>query len=78
METEKPKIIDRIKRLEGTLEDKLATELRAMRHEGTDDPAMAAFRAELFAELRALIRPAVAQAKKGKPALLRILTRYTR
>jgi hypothetical protein len=32
----------------------------------------------MFGELRNLIRPAIALAKKGKPALLRILTRYSR
>jgi hypothetical protein len=41
-----------------------------------EDRALADFREDLFSELRKLIRPAITQAKKGKPALLRILTRY--
>jgi len=36
------------------------------------------FQRKLFAELEALLPEAVAQAKKGKPALLRLLTRYAR
>lgn len=36
------------------------------------------FRQDLFAELRKLIKPTISQAKSGKLALLRILTRYTR
>jgi hypothetical protein len=44
----------------------------------SDDPALDDFREDLFFELRKMIRPAIAQAKKGKPALLRILTRYSR
>jgi hypothetical protein len=44
----------------------------------TEDPALEDFREDLFAELRKMIKPAIAQAKKGKPALLRILTRYSR
>lgn len=44
----------------------------------SDDPALEDFREDLFAELRKMIRPAIAQAKRGKPALLRILTRYSR
>jgi len=59
-------------------EDKLAAALRAVRREAQDDPALEDFREELFRELRKMIRPAIEQAKKGKPALLRILTRYTR
>jgi hypothetical protein len=42
------------------------------------DPALDDFRENLFAELRKLIKPAIAQAKKGKPAMLHILTHYTR
>lgn len=44
----------------------------------SDDPALEDFREDLFAELRKMIKPAIAQAKRGKPALLRILTRYSR
>ena len=40
--------------------------------------AMEGFRQDLAAELRKLIKPAIAQAKKGKPALLRILARCTK
>ncbi len=35
------------------------------------------FRRRLFAALEELINPAIAQAKAGKPALLRLLTRAT-
>jgi hypothetical protein len=59
-------------------EDRLAAALVAMRREKSDDPAAEEFREELFAELRKLIPQAISQAKKGKPALLRILTRYSR
>lgn len=61
-----------------TTEDKLAKALTDLRRSNSEDPALDDFREELFAELRRLIKPAIAQAKKGKPALLRILTRYTR
>ena len=44
----------------------------------SDNPDMDDFREDLFFELRNLIKPAIAQAKKGKPALLRILTRSTK
>lgn len=56
----------------------LAAAIHAARRANQDDPALEDFREQLFAELRKLIKPAIAQAKKGKPALLRILTRYTR
>ena len=45
---------------------------------GEPDPSLARFRRKLFVELEKLIPDAIAQAKKGKPALLRLLTRYTR
>jgi hypothetical protein len=59
-------------------EDRIAKALTDLRRERSDDPALADFREDLFSELRKLIRPAISQAKKGKPALLRILTRYSR
>ena len=62
--------------------DRLAAALTAARRDraatGGKDPALDDFREELFAELRKLIPKAIEQASKGKPALLRILTRYTR
>ena len=62
--------------------DQIAAALQAARRtraaESGQDPALADFREDLFGELRKLIRPAIQQAKKGKPALLRILTRYSR
>ncbi|MGB2643891.1 MAG: hypothetical protein WBG02_01465 [Candidatus Acidiferrum sp.] len=42
----------------------------------SNDQALQDFREDLFAELTKMIKPAIVQAKKGKPALLRILTRY--
>ncbi len=48
-----------------------------MRRDRSDDPAGQDFREELFAQLRKLVPTAITQAKKGKPALLRILTRYS-
>ena len=59
-------------------EDRLANALRAMRSEQQADPAGQDFREELFGELRKLIPEAIRQARAGKPALLRILTRYSR
>ncbi|MBZ5540930.1 MAG: hypothetical protein LAN61_10480 [Acidobacteriia bacterium] len=59
-------------------EDRIAKALTDLRRSSSEDPALADFREDLFSELRKLIRPAIAQAKKGKPALLRILTRYSR
>lgn len=59
-------------------EDRLATAIRSMRNEGNSDPAGQDFREELFGELRKLIPEAIRQARSGKPALLRILTRYSR
>jgi hypothetical protein len=55
----------------------IAEALKRSAHRG-DDPAKEEFREDLFEELRKLIKPAVEQAKKGKPALLRLLTRSTR
>jgi len=59
-------------------EDRIAKALVGLRRSSSADPALDDFREDLFAELRKLIRPAIGQAKKGKPALLRILTRYSR
>jgi len=60
-------------------EDKLARALKASRHASAGkDPLLEEFREDLFDELRKLIPKAIEQAKKGKPALLRILTRYSR
>lgn len=56
----------------------LVAALRAARRKPGGDPAAEDFREELFDELRKLIPVAIAQAKKGKPALLRILARYSR
>ncbi len=58
--------------------DRIAKALVGLRRSSSADPALEDFREDLFAELRKLIRPAIGQAKKGKPALLRILTRYSR
>jgi len=55
-------------------EERLAAALEAARAEG-DDLELAAFRRELLKRLRRLVPVAVRQAKEGKPALLRILTR---
>jgi hypothetical protein len=59
-------------------EDRIAKALVGLRRSASADPALDDFREDLFSELRKLIRPAIGQAKKGKPALLRILTRYSR
>jgi hypothetical protein len=76
-------ILDRVGKLEKKkkatrTEKQIAAALTAMRRKEGDDPALEDFREELFRELRKMIRPAIAQARKGKPALLRILCRYTR
>jgi hypothetical protein len=61
------------------VETKLARALRQSKHTAAGkDPLLEEFREDLFEELRKLIPKAIEQAKKGKPALLRILTRYTR
>ena len=57
---------------------KLARALHQLRTSHAPDAAGQDFREELFDELRKLIPNAIRQAKKGKPALLRILTRYSR
>ena len=59
-------------------EDRIAKALAGLRRSASSDPSLDDFREDLFGELRKLIRPAIGQAKKGKPALLRILTRYSR
>lgn len=63
-------------------EQRIAAALEAARRsratESGKDPALATFREDLFAEMRKLIPKAIEQAKHGKPALLRILTRYSR
>jgi hypothetical protein len=69
--------IHQVKPKPGT-EDRIAKALVGLRRSSSADPALEDFREDLFAELRKLIRPAIGQAKKGKPALLRILTRYSR
>jgi len=66
------------KRRAGQTEDRIAKALTDLRRSSSEDPELADFREDLFRELRKLIRPAIAQAKKNKPALLRILTRYSR
>lgn len=59
-------------------EDAMAAALTALRRARSGDRPGEEFREELFAECRKLIHEAIEQAKKGKPALLRILCRYTR
>ena len=68
---------DRRNRAHGQ-EDRLAAALTDLRRSSSEDPAGENFREELFAELKKLIPIAIRQAKAGKPALLRILTRYSR
>ncbi|MGB2590535.1 MAG: hypothetical protein WAJ96_07780 [Candidatus Acidiferrum sp.] len=53
-----------------------ALEAAMRRNTGKGDQPLKEFRENLFAELSKMIPEAIAQAKKGKPALLRILTRY--
>ncbi|MGC1607959.1 MAG: hypothetical protein WA748_20725 [Candidatus Acidiferrum sp.] len=71
------------------IEGAIAAAIRQANRKEGDDPALEDFREELFAELRKLIPVAIAQARgqtKGKgrkeepprPALLRILTRFSR
>lgn len=58
--------------------DQMSAMLKTLRRGMDTDPALEDFREDLFGELRKMIKPAIEQAKKGKPALLRILTRYGR
>jgi hypothetical protein len=71
------------------VEEAIAAAIRQANRKDGDDPALEDFREELFGELRKLIPVAIAQARgqakaKGKkeipprPALLRILTRFSR
>ena len=71
------------------IEGAIAAAIRHSNRKEGEDPALEDFREELFAELRKLIPVAIAQARgqvKGKgrkeqpprPALLRILTRFSR
>jgi hypothetical protein len=72
-----------------TIEAAIAAAIRQGNRKEGDDPALAEFREELFSELRKLIPVAIAQARGRKatskkaaepprPALLRILTRFSR
>jgi hypothetical protein len=72
-----------------TLESAIAAAIRQGNRKDSEDPALEDFREELFGELRKLIPVAIAQARgqakgRGKkeipprPALLRILTRFSR
>lgn len=71
------------------VESAIAAAIRQGNRKEGDDPALEDFREELFSELRKLIPVAIAQARgqaKGRgrkeipprPALLRILTRFSR
>jgi hypothetical protein len=73
----------------GNVESAIAAAIRQSNRKEGDDPALEDFREQLFGELAKLIPEAIAQAKgqrAGKrkkeipprPALLRILTRFSR
>jgi hypothetical protein len=67
----------------GETENRIAAALHDLRRSKSDDAPLDDFREELFSELRKLIPVAIAQARGSKkspprPALLRILTRYSR
>src|SRR5271170_2270927 len=85
---EKPKSRGRAKAA-AQVQSAIAAAIRHSTRKEGDDPALEDFREELFAELRKLIPVAIAQARgqtKGRgrkeipprPALLRILTRFSR
>lgn len=69
----KPKRVSTKRRTNDAIADAI---VNASRRRDVKDPLLEDFREDLFTELRKMIKPAIAQAKKGKPALLRILTRY--
>jgi hypothetical protein len=75
---EEPKITPRTFVTAGDAHIADAIRAAADKAAGEKDPDLRRFRRKLFGELEKLIPEAVQQAKLGKPALLRILTRFTR